>query len=68
MGNEGKLIALLPAEEAERAIKIVRSSPYGENAAIIGTVASGDGVILRTPLGGRRKIGPLVGEGLPRIC
>ncbi|MBQ7324221.1 MAG: hydrogenase expression/formation protein HypE [Clostridia bacterium] len=68
MGNEGKLIALLPAEEAERAIEIVRSSPYGENAAIIGTVASGDGVILRTPLGGRRKIGPLVGEGLPRIC
>lgn len=68
MGNEGKLIALLPAEEAERAIETVRSSPYGENAAIIGTVASGDGVILRTPLGGRRKIGPLVGEGLPRIC
>ena len=68
MGNEGKLIALLPAEEAERAIEIVRSSPYGENAAIIGTVATGDGVILRTPLGGRRKIGPLVGEGLPRIC
>ena len=68
MGNEGKLIALLPTEEAERAIEIVRSSPYGENAAIIGTVATGDGVILRTPLGGRRKIGPLVGEGLPRIC
>lgn len=68
MGNEGKLIAFLPAEEAERAIEIVRSSPYGKNAAIIGTVASGDGVILRTPLGGRRKIGPLVGEGLPRIC
>lgn len=68
MGNEGKLIALLPAEEAERALEIVRSSPYGENAAIIGTVVSGDGVILRTPLGGRRKIGPLVGEGLPRIC
>lgn len=68
MGNEGKLIALLPAEEAERAIEIVRSSPYGENVAIIGTVVSGDGVILRTPLGGRRKIGPLVGEGLPRIC
>jgi hydrogenase expression/formation protein HypE len=68
MGNEGKLIALLPAEEAERAIEIVRSSPYGENAAIIGTVATGGGVILRTPLGGRRRVGPLVGEGLPRIC
>lgn len=68
MGNEGKLIAILPAEEAERAIEIVRSSPYGAQACIIGTVDAGDGVILRTALGGRRKIGPLVGEGLPRIC
>jgi hydrogenase expression/formation protein HypE len=68
MGNEGKLIALLPAEEAEQALEIVRSSPYGENATIIGRVDAGEGVILRTPLGGRRRVGPLVGEGLPRIC
>lgn len=68
MGNEGKLIALLPAEEAERALKIVRSSPYGTNACIIGKVETGDGVVLRTPLGGIRRIAPLVGEGLPRIC
>ena len=68
MGNEGKLIALLPAEEAQRALEIVRSSPYGENATIIGRVDAGEGVILRTALGGRRRVGPLVGEGLPRIC
>ncbi|MBQ8383444.1 MAG: hydrogenase expression/formation protein HypE [Clostridia bacterium] len=68
MGNEGKLIALLPAEEAEPALEIVRSSPYGENATVIGTVTAGEGVTLRTALGGIRRIGPLVGEGLPRIC
>ncbi|MBQ8287802.1 MAG: hydrogenase expression/formation protein HypE [Clostridia bacterium] len=68
MGNEGKLVALLPAEEGERALELVRSSPYGENAAIIGTVTTGEGVILRTALGGIRRVGPLVGEGLPRIC
>ena len=68
MGNEGKLIAILPAEDAKRAIEIVRACPYGENAAIIGKVESGKGVTLVTPLGGKRKIGPLVGEGLPRIC
>ncbi|MBO5778690.1 MAG: hydrogenase expression/formation protein HypE [Clostridia bacterium] len=68
MGNEGKLIAFLPAEEAQRALEIVRSCPYGENATIIGRVDAGEGVILRTALGGRRRVGPLVGEGLPRIC
>lgn len=68
VGNEGKLIAILPAEDAQCALEIVRSSPYGENAAIIGSVDAGEGVILRTPLGGRRRVGPLVGEGLPRIC
>lgn len=68
MGNEGKLTALLPAKEAERALEIIRSSPYGERACIIGQVKEGEGVLLRTPLGGRRRVGPLVGEGLPRIC
>ena len=68
MGYEGKLIAFLPAEEAQRALEIVRSCPYGENATIIGRVDAGEGVILRTALGGRRRVGPLVGEGLPRIC
>ncbi len=68
MGNEGKLVALLPAEEAQRALEIVRSSPYGERACVIGKVEAGEGVTLITPLGGRRRVGPLVGEGLPRIC
>ena len=68
MGNEGKLIAILPAEEGERALEIVRACLYGENATIIGKVEAGKGVTLVTPLGGKRKIGPLVGEGLPRIC
>lgn len=68
MGNEGKMVALLPSEEAERALEIVRSSPYGANACIIGTAKSGEGVFLRTALGGKRRVGPLVGEGLPRIC
>ena len=62
------VIALLPAEEAQRALEIVRSCPYGENVTIIGRVDAGEGVILRTALGGRRRVGPLGGEGLPRIC
>lgn len=68
MGNEGKLALVVPAEDADRALNIIRNSKYGENAAVIGNVVSGSGVVMHTKLGGRRGIGVLVGEGLPRIC
>lgn len=68
MGNEGKLVAIVPSEQADKAVQIMKQSKYGENAAIIGNVANGDGVTLITPLGGQRKINVLIGEGLPRIC
>lgn len=68
MGNEGKLVAIVPREQAEKAAEIIRNSKYGENAAIIGTVTNGEGVSVITPLGGRKKVNVLIGEGLPRIC
>ncbi len=68
MGNEGKLIAFVPAEQAEKAKDIIISCKYGENAQIIGTAITGSDVTLVTPLGGRRKVNVLIGEGLPRIC
>lgn len=68
MGNEGKLVAIVPREQAEKAAEIIQNSRYGENAAIIGTVTNGEGVSVITPLGGRKKVNVLIGEGLPRIC
>lgn len=68
MGNEGKLFLAVPGAEAERALAAVRSAPYGENAALVGSVAEGSGVVLETAVGGRRVLSPLRGEGLPRIC
>lgn len=70
MGNEGKLTAVVAAEDAEKALACIRSSRYGENAAIVGRVAGQEepGVYLHTQLGGVRVVGPLYGEGLPRIC
>ncbi|MDP4110462.1 MAG: hydrogenase expression/formation protein HypE, partial [Bacillota bacterium] len=38
MGNEGKLVAVVPAEEAEKAVKIMKASKYGGDAQIIGKV------------------------------
>lgn len=68
MGNEGKLIAIVPAEQANAAVEIIRRCRYGENAAVIGRVVKGKSVCVITPLGGRRRISSLIGEGLPRIC
>lgn len=68
MGNEGKLIAVMPKEQAEKAVEIIRQCPYGENAKIIGEVKHGSGVTLITPIGGKRIVNVLYGEGLPRIC
>ncbi|WP_288527213.1 hydrogenase expression/formation protein HypE [uncultured Eubacterium sp.] len=68
MGNEGKLIAIVPSEQANKAMEIMKNSKYGENATIIGKITNGKGVILNTRLGGQRKVNVLIGEGLPRIC
>ena len=68
MGNEGKLVAIVPSEQADIAVQLMKQSKYGENAAIIGKITNGDGVTLITPLGGQRKVNVLIGEGLPRIC
>ncbi len=68
MGNEGKLVAVVPEEHADEALSIIRSSRYGGDAKYIGCAQAGKGVTLITELGGRRILPPLSGEGLPRIC
>lgn len=68
MGNEGKMLLAVSAEQAEQALKIIKELPYGQEAVIVGQVEEGQGVRLITELGGSRRILPLRGEGLPRIC
>jgi len=70
VANEGKLIAIVPADEADAALAAMRGHPLGCDATIIGhtTEEHSGRVVLRTPLGARRILGMLVGEQLPRIC
>ena len=68
MGNEGKMIAIVPEEQAEKALKLMKATEHGKNAAIIGKVSEGSGTYMITPLGGSRVLDVLYGEGLPRIC
>lgn len=70
MGNEGKLVAVVHKEDAQRALDCIKISLYGEQATVIGTVTAqpAETVLLRTAVGGTRILSPLYGEGLPRIC
>lgn len=68
MGNEGKLVAVVPPHQAQQATEIMRQCKYGENAEIIGYAVRGNGVSVVTNLGGKKSVGVLTGEGLPRIC
>jgi hydrogenase expression/formation protein HypE len=72
MGNEGKLVAFVAAQDAERALAALRGTAHGGKARIIGRVVdSGQDappVALRTRIGGIRRLDVLQGEGLPRIC
>ena len=68
MGNEGKMIAVVPADEAEAALAAMRSTEHGAGAAVIGSISEGAGAFLRTRLGATRRFDVLYGEGLPRIC
>lgn len=73
VANEGKIVAVVPAEEAQAALAAMRADRYGADAAIIGEVQEpsepgGHTVRLETPFGSKRILDMLVGEQLPRIC
>ena len=70
IANEGKLIAIVPVEEAEAALLAMRSNPCGDQAAQIGRVdpSPAGRVLLYTLVGGTRILDMLSGEMLPRIC
>ena len=77
MGNEGKMIAVVPADQAKPALAAMRATEHGKNAVIIGQILDAEkdekgnpipGAYIRTRLGATRKFDVLYGEGLPRIC
>ncbi len=70
IANEGKLIAFIPEDDAERALYAMRRSTYGSEAVAIGRVVdqSKARVIMKTRLGSTRLLDQLSGELLPRIC
>ncbi|GAB4058968.1 hydrogenase expression/formation protein HypE [Uliginosibacterium sediminicola] len=70
VANEGKLVAICPAERATELLALMRAHPLGADAAIIGEVIEDANhfVQMETAFGGRRMVDWLSGEQLPRIC
>ena len=70
LANEGKIVCVVPAEDADTALAALRAHPLGREAAKIGEVNNhrAGRVVMQTVFGGRRIVDMLVGEQLPRIC
>ncbi len=70
VANEGKLLAVVPAADAERVLAAMRAHPLGREAALIGEVTADHPgfVLMKTRVGGTRVVDMLSGEQLPRIC
>ncbi len=70
VANEGKLVAVVAAEDAQHLLAVMREHPLGKNAADIGVVtAEHPGMVtMKSVIGGERVVSMLAGEQLPRIC
>ena len=70
IANEGKMLAVVPASDAEIAVDAMRTCEAGAEACVVGTVTDEHPglVLVRTGFGGTRILDMLVGDPLPRIC
>jgi hydrogenase expression/formation protein HypE len=70
VANEGKLLAVVAPEMAERVLGAMRKNPLGRESAVIGEVVGQHKgmVLMKTSVGGTRVVDVLFGEQLPRIC
>ena len=70
VANEGKVVMVVGAEDAEAVLEKIRQNPFGKGSAIIGELTSDHKGMawLQTVVGGKRIIEMLSGQQLPRIC
>ncbi len=70
IANEGKLIAIVSSEDADKVLSVIKQNEFGKEAVIIGEVTQENPgrVIMKTSIGSKRIVDMLSGEQLPRIC
>jgi hydrogenase expression/formation protein HypE len=70
LANEGKLVAVVPYEDAENLLDVMKKDVYGWNAAIVGRITSEHAgvVTMKNVYGVRRVVEMLASDQFPRIC
>jgi len=70
IANEGKIILIASAKDADRIVDVMKQNEFGRNSAVIGEVVNNHPgkAVLKTGIGGKRIIDMLADEQLPRIC
>ena len=70
IANEGKLLAIVDANEADVILAAMQSERYGREAVIVGEVEQEPKarVLMKTEIGSTRIVDMMAGEILPRIC
>jgi hydrogenase expression/formation protein HypE len=70
VANEGRFIAIVPDNQKDKALAVLRSEAVSADSRVIGMVIhSSEGrVTMTTPLGVERIVYMIIGEQLPRIC
>jgi hydrogenase expression/formation protein HypE len=70
VANEGKVVAIVAPQIADRVLASMQRHPLGADGRIIGEVTESPAgmVLMKTSVGGTRVVDLLFGEQLPRIC
>lgn len=70
VANEGRLVAFVPAAQADKTVELMRRHPQGQGACRIGHVVAGERpvVVMKSKIGVNRIVDMISGEQLPRIC
>ncbi len=70
VANEGRFVCMLPAAQADTALRILERTAARSSPRFIGTVRTSPigSVSLRSIIGAERALDRLSGEQLPRIC
>ncbi|RZM81789.1 hydrogenase expression/formation protein HypE [Leptolyngbya iicbica] len=68
LANEGKLVVVVPPDQADTVLAAMQTHPAGVHSRVIGHVIDGQRVALKTGFGTDRILDRLVGDQLPRIC
>lgn len=70
VANEGVFISIVSANVADAVVECMQQNEKGRNAVCIGEITSDhpNKVVMKSLIGGKRIVSPLIGEQLPRIC